>query len=71
LPKILVEGTLGDYTSFDADVNPTLSVGFSTAAFCLEQTLLSPTIQRLAKNGGHATDTFEMLEAFFNPAAFA
>ena len=71
LPKILGEGALGDYAGFDADVNPTISVEFSTAAFRFGHTLLSPTIQRLAENGGDAADALELREAFFNPAAFA
>ncbi len=71
LPKILGEGALGDYEGFDASVDPTISVEFSTAAFRFGHTLLSPTLQRLAENGADAADALELREAFFNPAAFA
>ena len=71
LPKILGEGALGDYAGCGADVNPTVSVEFSTAAFRFGHTLLSPTIQRLAENGGDAADALELREAFFNPTVFA
>jgi peroxidase len=71
LPKILGEGALDEYAGFDADVNPTVSVEFSTAAFRFGHTLLSPTIQRLAENGGDAADALELREAFFASTVFA
>ncbi len=67
LPNILGEGPLGDYAGFDADVNPTVSVKFSTAAFRFGYTLLSPTIYRLAENGNNAADALDLPRACFHP----
>lgn len=71
LPKILGEGALGDYAGFDASVDPTISVEFSTAAFRFGHTLLSPEIQRLAEDGADAATALALRDAFFNPTAFA
>lgn len=71
MPRILDEGPLGNNAGFDADVNPTVSVEFSTAAFRFGHTLLSPTIQRLAENGNNPADALDLRVAFFNPGSFA
>lgn len=71
LPKILGEDALDDYTGFDASVDPTISVEFSTAAYRFGHTLLSPEIQRLAEDGADAASALALRDAFFNPTAFA
>ncbi len=69
LPKILGEGAVGDYQGFDASVDPSIAIEFSTAAFRFGHTLLSPNLQRLAEDGTDAASALALRDAFFNPSA--
>ncbi len=50
LPLILGEG-LGNYRGYQDDVNPSISNEFSTAAYRVGHTMLSPNLLRLDENG--------------------
>jgi peroxidase len=69
LPKNFGEGASGDYQGFDASVDPSIALEFSTAAFRFGHSLLSPEIQRLSVDGSDAAPALALRAAFFNPAA--
>ncbi len=69
LPKILGPDAIGPYQGFDASVDPTIALEFSTAAFRFGHTLLSPELQRLAESGADSAPALALREAFFNPQA--
>jgi len=69
LPILLGPNELKSYTGYKSDVNPGISNEFSTAAYRLGHSLLSPVLLRLEKNGkptpeGH----LPLREAFFSPS---
>jgi len=68
LPVLLGPQALSPYVGYDKNVDATISNMFSTAAYRLGHSMLSPKIYRLKKNGrpirhGHLA----LREAFFNP----
>lgn len=70
LPILLGPGALAAYPGYDPDVNAGIANVFSTAAYRLGHSMLSPVLLRLEKNGqpipaGH----LPLQEAFFMPDA--
>lgn len=69
VPALLGPGALQPYRGYDPDVNPGLSAVFSTAAYRLGHTLLSPMIQRLQENGAPIPEgPLPLRDAFFASA---
>lgn len=72
LPVILGDGALGPYPGHDPGVDPGVFNFFSTAAYRLGHTMLSPTIQRLdAKGNPIPGGPLALRDAFFNPSAIS
>lgn len=72
LPQLLGGGGLGPYRGHDPDVDPSVSVEFSTVAFRFGHSLLSPEIERLEADGStSAAGNLALRDAFFNPGAIA
>ena len=68
IPVLLGENALSAYNGYNADVNARIANEFSTAAYRLGHSLLSPRIMRLNRNGketryGHIS----LRDAFFAP----
>lgn len=70
LPLLLGEGALGAYTGYNANVNASISNEFSSAAFRVGHTLLSPNFQ-LMNNDGTSAGSLPLRNAFFNPQQIA
>ncbi len=58
---MLIGNDLGSYTGYDSAVDASISTEFSTAAFRLGHTLLSPQLQR------PGVGAIDLQDAFFNP----
>ncbi|MEL6998573.1 MAG: peroxidase family protein [Pseudomonadota bacterium] len=72
LPILLGDGALDAYRGYDPDVNPGISVEFSTAAFRFGHTLLSSDLSRLNEDGSEiSAGAIALRDAFFNPTAIA
>lgn len=68
LPALLGVGALPAYTGYDPSVDPTIRSVFSTAAYRMGHSMLSPIILRLDANGQViAAGNLEMMDSFFNP----
>jgi hypothetical protein len=61
LPLLLGKNTLDDYSGYDKTVNVGISNEFSTAAFRVGHTMLSPTLQNGTSEG------LALRDSFFNP----
>ena len=62
---------LGKYKGYNANVDPTVTNEFATAAFRIGHTQISGSIKRLNVNGTeHAAGDLSLFKAFFNPDAF-
>ncbi|MGC1246599.1 MAG: peroxidase family protein [Spirulinaceae cyanobacterium] len=67
LPLLLGEG-LGSYAGYKDDVNPGISNEFSTAAYRVGHTMLSPNLLRLDENGNPIPEgNIALRDAFFSP----
>lgn len=70
LPALLGRSPLPPYTGFRADVDPSIALVFSTAAYRLGHTLIGPTIERLQADGSPSSfGTLSLREVFFQPQA--
>ncbi|MEM7446312.1 MAG: peroxidase family protein [Pseudomonadota bacterium] len=68
LPIIVGEGAIDAYRGYDKNVNPGISVEFSTAAFRFGHSLLSSELQRLNEDGSPiSVGALALRDAFFNP----
>jgi peroxidase len=69
LPALLGRNALASDDRYDPDVNPGIANVFSTAAYRLGHTLLSPSLQRLEENGQSIpAGPLSLREAFFAAA---
>lgn len=64
LPLLLGPGAIGPYTGYDSMVDPSIANEFSTAAFRVGHTMLSPSLMMIDAAGN--TDTVSLAESFFN-----
>lgn len=64
---ILLGGKLNPFAGYDDTVNASVSNEFSTAAYRVGHTMLSPEIQRINNDGSHA-GAVALQDAFFNPS---
>ncbi|QDU96105.1 peroxidase family protein [Lignipirellula cremea] len=68
LPALLGENALADYAGYDPTVNPGIANEFSTAAYRIGHSLLSPELERLDENGEViAAGNLSLQHAFFAP----
>jgi len=67
IPALLGKDALGAYKGYDPTVNAGVNTAFSTAAYRLGHTLLSPVIQRVNEDGSSIPDgPLSLRAAFFN-----
>ncbi|WP_264212605.1 peroxidase family protein [Leisingera thetidis] len=66
LPILICDDALSTYQGYDPEVNPGISMEFSTAVFRLGHTLLSANLQLVAENGTRY-DPLALRDAFFQP----
>jgi peroxidase len=66
VPILLGNNALGNYNGYDETVNPGISNEFSTAAFRVGHTMLSPELQRINPDGTSDT-SLNLRSSFFNP----
>ncbi|MEZ6132975.1 MAG: peroxidase family protein [Planctomycetaceae bacterium] len=67
LPALLGPDALSEYAGYDPTVNPGIANEFSTAAYRLGHSLLSPELQRLDENGNVIdAGNLSLASAFFN-----
>ncbi len=68
LPALLGNGAIGAYEGYDSTVNPNIANEFSTAAYRLGHTFLSPELQRQNADGSDAAEgDIALRDAFFRP----
>ncbi len=68
LPALVGGSALLPYAGYDLQINPGISTEFSTAAFRLGHSLLSPEIARLEENGQSVPEgPVALRDAFFQP----
>ena len=66
LPLLLGPGAIEPYSGYDASVDPSIAMEFSTAAFRIGHTLLSPRLLRLGADGERHEHS--LADVFFTPA---
>ncbi len=68
IPKLLGKDKIGSYEGYNSRLSPQISNSFTTAAFRLGHTMLSPTIQRLDEQGNEIKEGhLSLRDAFFRP----
>ena len=68
LPALLGDDAIEDYSGYDPSANGSIRNEFSTAAYRLGHTLLSPTLLRLNNEGAEiAAGHLSLADAFFRP----
>lgn len=68
LPLLLGEDNIPEYTGYNPDVDASVAIEFSTAAYRLGHSQISSTLHRLDEDGGTADGGhLGLFEAFFNP----
>ncbi|WP_136661025.1 peroxidase family protein [Nitratireductor sp. XY-223] len=72
LPVLLGEDAITEYEGYDPNVNPGITVEFSTAAYRFGHSLLSSQIQRLNEDGSVIeAGNLELRDAYFSPYLIA
>lgn len=66
LPALLGTNAIRPYQGYKANVNPSISNEFATAAFRLGHSMLGDEIEFLDNNGEEIRDAVSLAEAFFN-----
>ncbi|MCY4619433.1 MAG: peroxidase [Chloroflexi bacterium] len=66
LPLLLGPGAIEPYTGYDPTVDPTIAMEFSTAAYRIGHTLLSPMLMRIDDDGEQFA--LSLADAFFTPS---
>jgi len=65
LPRLLGKHAIEKYEGFRSDVNPAISIEFSTGVFRFGHSMLDPTIERLNESGTtHALGNLQLRDAF-------
>lgn len=68
LPLLLGAENIPDYSGYDETVNAGVRIEFSTAAYRLGHSQISPILHRLDEDGGEADGgSLGLFQAFFNP----
>ncbi len=67
LPLLIGDDTIADYDGYDATVNPGIANEFSSAAFRVGHTMLSPQLLRVEDDGSF--EAIALRDAFFDPSA--
>ncbi len=70
IPAMLGPNALPPYRGYQPEVDPSIENSFSTAAFRVGHTLLSPTLRRLDAHNQTIGD-LDLAACFFNPAAIS
>ncbi len=69
LPTLLGDGAVGAYTGYNPGVDATVATEFSTAAFRIGHTMLSPILRRQDNTGATIPQgDLPLRDAFFNPS---
>ncbi|QDU61294.1 peroxidase [Planctomycetes bacterium Pan216] len=69
LPALLGYDAIDDYEGYDPSVDPSIANEFSTAAYRIGHTMLSPELQRLNNDGTEAEEgSIALQNAFFTPS---
>ena len=66
LPLLLGDSLLDDYSGYDPDVNPNISVEFANVSFRLGHSQLSNEIQKVSADGS-SEGSIALADAFFDP----
>lgn len=68
LPLLLGEENIPDYTGYNSSVDPSVSIEFSTSAYRLGHSQLSPIFARRNEDGSESDEgDIGLFQAFFNP----
>lgn len=65
LPAILGDNAIGEYTGYNANINPSISNLFAHSAYRLGHSMVSPKIQRIPQSGNRSE--LELEKAFWAP----
>ena len=68
LPLLLGADAIGEYSGYDADVDPTIASEFSAAAYRVGHTLLSPMLNLVDDDGDAAK--ISLASSFFSPSFY-
>lgn len=67
LPALLGSNAIPTYRGYQEDVNPTITIEFSTAAYRFGHSMLGDNVGFLDNNGNEIRDPIELHESFFYP----
>lgn len=70
LPALLGKDAIGHYCGYDPTVNPSIGNVFSTAAYRLGHSMLSPSILLVPPGGSPTTKPLALRDAFWRPEYF-
>jgi len=68
LPSLLGSNAIAPYSGYKANVNPSISNEFSTAAFRIGHSMLADDVEFLDNDGNETREEISLAEAFNNPA---